>query len=185
VLSNVEIRIAISVGDLTIEGFDESCLRASSYLLRLGRTILSERPGQEIIDTHCTDTAHYFENNEIGDRGVLIESNRLYLACSLERISLGATVVGQLSSLSSLARLGLSVSLASNLVSATFGKSSPSALTFEVMNVGRRAIRIYPMAQLCHISFFRHLVPADLEYAGIYGGETRPIAADFHRRPSR
>lgn len=184
-LSSAEIRRAVEQGEVGLQPFEEACLRPSSYLLRLGTKVLVEKSGVEVVDVHQTDTAEFFEPREIASEGILIERDRLYLACSVERISLNPSIAGQLSLLTSFGRLGLHVNLSSHLVSATFGSGDPSALTFELMNVSRRPIRLYAMAQFCHLSFFRHGIAADLRYAGIYAGADGPIPANFRKRPSR
>lgn len=184
-LSSTEIITAINAGILAIRDYEEDCLRPSSYLLRLGRTILVQRPEIDVIDTRRTDTTDMFESHQIPAEGFLVHPGRLYLGCSLERLSLGPSIAGQLSLLSSLARVGLQANFSSTLVSATFGQDEPSALTFELFNQGNRPIRVYSGAKLCHILFFYHASPSSRKYNGIYGASALPVPADFAKRPSR
>src|SRR5882724_2135719 len=104
-LSSTDIRRVLGNGSVVMEEFDESCLRASSYLLRLSRTIKIARQGSEVVDTRSTDTGDLFEDGVIGEDGLVLEPCRLYLGSSIERIGLSSYIAGLLFLLSSFARV--------------------------------------------------------------------------------
>jgi len=184
-LSSTEIREALRDGSVVVQGFEETSLRPSSYLLRLDRQILEARSGVPTIDTRSSDTSPLFDARVIGEDGFELEPGRLYLASSVERIGLSAHTSGMLALLSSMARAGVSANFSSTLVSATFGISEPSSVTFEIVNVAPWKIRIYPGAKFCHLCLFLHGMDADLVYGGIYGNAHGPLPSNFSKRPSR
>ncbi|WP_407692897.1 dCTP deaminase [Pyxidicoccus xibeiensis] len=183
-LSSAEIQEARRVGELVIDGFDPDSLRPSSYLLKIGRRILVERAVGGVIDTRVTDASVMFEEREMDESGFVVEPGQFYLASSVEALRLSPRLSGQLSLLSSLARCGLA-GLSSNLICATFGSDAPGTITFEIANVSRQRIRIYPGVRWCHVFLSWHREPSDLQYRGIYSGASRPMPADFSRKPSR
>lgn len=184
-LSSADIRQALATGLLNIADFDRECLRPSSYLLRLAPVILVARGGGETVDTRQTDCAPLFERIVASEDGVVLQPGQLYLCSSIERVTLSSEISGMLSLLSCYARTGLGCNLSSNLVAATFGATEPGCITFEVINLARRPIRVYPGVKFCHITFFRHVVPSDLAYTGIYSSSNEARPSNFQRRPAR
>ena len=184
-LSNVDIIEFCKSGEIIIQGFEEECLRPSSYLLRIGNTILESKCCNSEIDTRSSDTASLFEKKIFNEDGIVLNPNILYLLSSHEKIGLSKQIYGELCQLSSLSRLGLCVNFSSTLVSATYGFKKPSSLTFEVINLSTNPIRIYPYVKFVHIKFGVHLSKCDMDYPGIYSGHSGPTPANFELKPSR
>jgi len=184
-LSGAELKAEIDAGHIRIEGLEIDCLRPSSYLLRLAPTLLVSRPGGGVVDTRQTDMAAHFDTRTVGPEGFDLQPGHLYLGNSVEKVGLAPDMAGTLFLLSSLARAGIAANFSASLISATFGISVPGTLTFEITNVAPWPIRIYAGVKFCHLCIFRHGLPADLEYRGIYGAALGPMPANFSRRPSR
>jgi len=183
-LSDQEILAEISSGGITIREFDESCLRPSSYLLRLAPEILVRSGEPRVIDTKLTDTCDLYRNVVIEEDGYPLRPNVLHLARSVESLSLGPGVCGDLSLLSCYARVGVMLNLGSNQVAATFGRDNPSVLAFEIVNLSPDTIIIYPGVKICHVRFCRHGSPAAVPYRGIYASGKKLLPANFSAKPA-
>lgn len=92
-------------------------------------------------------------------QGVSLLPGSVALASSLELLRLPENVMGMLSTLSHVARFGLSVLQESFFVAPGFGQRAPQALTFELVNHNPNAIRLQPGLPICHIGFQEVLDP--------------------------
>lgn len=184
-LSSTDIKKELEKKNIVIEDYNEECLRASSYLLRIGNIILEEKRNIDIIDTKNTDTKKFYQKSIIQESGFMLMPNKIYLLSSMERIRMPYNICGILNQISSLARIGLNVNGSSNLVSATFGNETASSLTFEVINLSNHKIRIYPYVKFVHISFYYHKSSSEIKYDGIYSGHNEPMPSNFQKKPSR
>lgn len=185
VLSDGDILRAIDAGEVAIDGFDAGCMRPSSYVLRLSSDILVRDGSAKVIDTKSTDTQSLFRRDIIDVEGYPLLPNKLYLARSVECVSLSAGICGDLSLLSCYARLGLLLNFGSNQVAATYGLRGSSALTFEIMNLSQDTIVIYPEVKFCHLRISRHESKAKRSYGGIYSSGSAITPANFQRKPAR
>lgn len=181
-LSDNEILSYIEKGDILIEPFDRKFLRASSVCLTLGSSILLVDESNRLVDVK--ESLSYPQFNEINineDGSVILPPSRLVLANTREALSLSHKIVGWMSNISSLARLGLQVVL-SNLISPGYGTERPSTLTLELINFLNRPIKIYPDMRICHVNFFEVDKVASQGYdrqVGRYSGEIDPLPSRF------
>ncbi|MGA6538211.1 dCTP deaminase [Stenotrophomonas sp. NPDC101269] len=185
ILSNEDIRRELQEGQLEMEGFHDECMRPCSYLLRLSPAILVRTGAPATVDTRKTDTSDLYESAVIGENGYAVHPNTLILAKSVERIRLGSSLFGELSVLSCYARIGLSLNLGSNHVAATYGADRPSIVTFEIVNVSRDVIVLYPGVKFCHLRLGRLVTPASISYRGIYASGNVITPSNFDRKPAR
>ncbi|WP_404468652.1 dCTP deaminase [Sutcliffiella horikoshii] len=184
-LSDVDLISLLEKGIIKITEFNHECLRPSSYLLRIGETILEEKETCKLIDTKSTDTKEFYYEKKITEEGFILKPGGFYLASSIEKVSIPPDYVAILNQLSSFARIGLAINFSSNLIAASFGMKSPSTITFEIKNLSANNIKIYPNVKLCHLSLFKHESKPDRVYNGIYGGRISPTPSNFLIKPSR
>jgi dCTP deaminase len=154
-LTAVEIRESIRRHELRISPFSDSLLKPASYALRLGtgfrRWMGSSTPIDFWEPESCAKSLSPIEEcNEI-----LLQPGDFLLARSLETIGLPVNLIGLLSTLSHLARAGISATRDSFLVSPAFGDGAPTELTFEVTSSAPMPVRLYSGMPFCHLLLSR------------------------------
>ena len=185
VLSDTDIFLIQNSEELMIVEMSNDCLRSSSYLLRLNDLILVRDGDPTIIDSRCTDTRSLFKEIKIPDIGFILEPQVLYLGASLEKLRLGNGICGELSLLSCYARIGINLNFGSNFVAATFGEDEPSRVVFEIINLSRDRILIYPGVKFCHLRLHKQKSRSKLSYSGIYSAGENIVASNFGRKPAK
>jgi dCTP deaminase len=153
-LGHDEIAEQMEQGRLSIDPFEPELLKRNSYVLRLGGSFrrISGDSEVDIADPEC---AALLAGEAFDSPSVVINSGSLVLAASLERISLPDDIVGVLSGISNVARLGVLVHATSAFINAGFGKAKPGTTIFEMATIGGRTVRLYRGLPICHIAFFR------------------------------
>jgi dCTP deaminase len=153
-LSHDEILKAQEAGDLSIEPFLPELVKRNSVLLRLGDRFREIKPSG-VIDVGDPESLRAHEGAAFEARDVVVSSDRLLLAASFERIALAPDLVGVLSGISNVARLGVLVHATSEFVNAGFGFGDPSRVIFELATVGSMRVRLRTGIPLCHLALFR------------------------------
>lgn len=151
ILSAKEIESCVRANRLRIEPFAADLLKPASYVLRLGRRFArwvpsseSLRPWAQAIDSSALI---YFESEKIE-----LQPGEVLLANTHERLALSASVAGILSTLSHLARLGISVTSGSTWVNPGFGQYAPTALTLEITYTNRTPVVLDSGMPVCHLA---------------------------------
>lgn len=177
ILSDKHILERIKKGEIIIEPFDETCVQPST------------------IDLHLSDEVRVFDNWEIGvvdtrvksdasrlvkvsPEGFIIHPNEFLLGSTVEKITLPDDIAAKLEGRSSLGRLGL-------VIHATAGYVDPGFygwLTFEISNLSRLPIKIYPKMKMAQICFFQMSSPVLKPYGSKnlgskYQGQKGPTAS--------
>jgi len=151
-LSANRISQLVKAKTIAIEPFDERLLKPASYVLRLGSECLVWREfGASVRLADYTANASDFERVRTED--LRLEPGKFVLASSFEVLRLPLELVGVLSTLSHVARFGLNVLQGSCLVSPGFGRTVPTALTFEIVNSNPNPIQLRPGLPICHLGF--------------------------------
>ena len=141
ILSGLEIKRQISLGNIDISPFDESRLNPNSYNLRLHNELLTY--AEDILDMRKPQRT---ESRLIPEEGFILLPGRLYLGRTVER-TFARNFVPMLEGRSSVGRLGLYVH-----VTAGFGDVGFSGYwTLEIQCV--HPVRIYPMVEICQIYY--------------------------------
>jgi dCTP deaminase len=151
-LARSEIERCIASGEMRVSPFSRDLLKPASYVLRLGTRFGSWRQDEEQIRPW---SSHYGDNDltiTSTSDSVLLRPGQFILGATEEVIGLSPRIAGLLSTLSHLARCGLSGVGTSSWVSPGFGWSHPTALTLELVNHGNRSIAIEPGMPICHIA---------------------------------
>jgi dCTP deaminase len=157
-LSANEIDRRVRTGEIALEPFDKRLLKPASYVLRLGTECLIWRKL-----TTPVQLAEYRPDHDDCERlkteDVLLLPGTFVLASSFELLRLPANLIGVLSTLSHIARFGLSVLQNSTLVSPGFGQDAPTALTFELFNSSPNSVQLRSGLPICHLGFQQILDP--------------------------
>lgn len=153
-LSHGEIIRAMKNRQVSIDPFTPELVKRNSYLLRLGsdfRRLCSD----EVLDIADEDCMRRNSGREFSADNVVIDSDSVLLASSFERISLAPDLVGVLSGISNIARLGVIVHATSEFVNAGYGWGAPGRVVFEMATLGRMRVRLYRGLPICHLAIFR------------------------------
>jgi dCTP deaminase len=161
ILSDRDIRAAISSGFLGVEPFDDADVQPSSIDLhvdRYFRTFHNARHPYIDVRKRMDDLT---ELVEVGQKeAFILHPGEFVLGSTREYVRLPDDLVGRLEGKSSLGRLGL-------LIHSTAGVVDPGFeghLTLELSNVANLPITIYPDMKIGQISLLRLSSPAENPY---------------------
>lgn len=183
ILSDRDIRVAISAGDIVIDPFDERNLQPASVDLHLGRFFATF----DTVKHHVIDPRKPLEGamiqHEIDDnRPFVMHPGGFALGLIAERTGVCDSMVGRLEGKSSVGRLGM-------LIHVTAGFLDPGNelnMTLELHNTADMPVLLFPGMPIAQIAFERISSPADNPYGARsltskYSGDTRPVASQMYR----
>lgn len=188
-LSDVDLAAALESGELVVDPMEPHQLQPASIDLRLDDTFLM-LPAQHPIMPSFIDPLD--PPQEPMRRRVVasgcrfpLEAGTFVLACTVETVELGHSLLGELAGKSSLARLGLIVE-AAGLVDPSFA----GQLTLELFNMTDRTILLTPGMRICQLKVSRLDSPCRRPYGsrGLgsrYQGQVGPTASRSHLKPAR
>lgn len=160
-LSDRDIRSAISDGDLGIEPFDADLVQPSSVDVRLDRYF---RVFNNSRYTHIDPKLEMEDLTtlvEVADgENFVLHPGEFVLASTLEKFTLPANLAGRLEGKSSLGRLGL-------LTHSTAGFIDPGFtgyITLELSNVANLPITLWPEMKVGQLALFGMSSPAETPY---------------------
>jgi len=167
-LTGPEIARQIKLGTIEIDPFDEANLNPNTYNLTLGRTLV--RYTGDVLDANRPND---YEEITLGDDGIILAPNRIYLGHSVERI--GADLfVPTVHSRSGAARLGFFSTITAELID--LGSHGQS--TFQIHVV--QPLRVYPGRSYSQVAF-QPVVGTIVKYDGKYQGSKGPRVSEIHR----
>src|SRR5258708_7494659 len=161
-LSDIDIKKAITAGDITIEGFDEKRLQPASYDILLGnRFILTESYTTQVIDP----VKKIFPQT----REVVLKDNESFtlhpavsiLGTTWDFVGAKSNYLIHISGKSSLARIGL-------IVHNTAGIINPGHylhITLELGNLNNVPIVLHPKMEIAQLLFSELTHPASHDYS--------------------
>ena len=166
-LSDRDLRAALSTGELGVEPFDDSLVQPASIDIRLDGLF---RVFDNTRYTHIDPARQQDELTTLvepapGDPFVL-HPGEFVLGATLERCSLANDLAGRLEGKSSLGRLGL-------LTHSTAGFIDPGFsghITLELSNVANLPITLWPGMKIGQLCLFRLTSPAEHPYGSAAAG---------------
>jgi dCTP deaminase len=153
-LGHDEIRELLDQERIGIDPFEPELLKRNSYVLRLGGSFRRVSAEAE-LDIADSESVRAHAGDAFDAESVQVNSTSLILASSLERVWLSPDIVGVLSGISNVARLGVLVHATSAFINAGFGLEGPGTTVFEMATIGGRVVRLYRGLPVCHLAFFR------------------------------
>ena len=183
ILSDRDIREAISSGRIGIDPFEEADVQPSSVDLhvdRYFRTFHNARHPFIDVKKPMEELTELIEVKP--DEAFILHPGEFVLGSTAEYVKLPDDLVARLEGKSSLGRLGL-------LIHSTAGYVDPGwdgYLTLELSNVANLPIALYHGMRIGQISFFRMSSEVDRPYGSPelrsrYQGQREPTASAFHR----
>ncbi len=169
ILSGLKIKEEVSVGNITINPFNDSLLNPNSYNYRLGRILLEIE--DDIIDPKKKTK---FKKIKIPKEGYVLKPNKLYLGSTVEVIG-SSKYVTQLIGRSSVGRLGLFLQVTAPL--GHVGCSHSWTLELKVVE----PLRVYPNMKVGQVTFW--CIDGEYEkYNGNYTKYTKPHISEFYKK---
>ncbi len=179
ILSDRDIRKAMTRGDIMISDFSESQIGPASVDLRLGSVfkvfkhydITHIDPAAGIPDEmlHTIDVPK--------DSSFIIHPGEFVLGIIHERVRISDSLCVRIDGRSSWGRLGI-------IVHSTAGFVNPGwdgHLTLEITNISRLPVMLRPGTRICQISFELLTSPAEnVKKSGKYAGESKPGASKIN-----
>lgn len=186
-LSDKDIRTAISTGRISISPYRPEMVQPSSIDVRLDRhfrVFENHRhafidPAQEQDDLTRLVTVE-------GDMPLILHPGEFVLASTYEKITLGDDIASRLEGKSSLGRLGLITHSTAGFIDPGFSGN----VTLELSNLANLPIALWPGMKIGQLCMFELSSPVTAPYGtGIYGsryqGQRGPTASrsfqNFHR----
>ena len=181
ILSDREIRTAIADRTLIIEPFDASMIQPSSIDLHVDSQFrVFDNTRYPFIDVR-KPMEDLTSLREVGpDEPFILHPGEFVLGSTLEKVTLGDSIVARLEGKSSLGRLGL-------LIHSTAGFIDPGwdgHVTLELSNVANLPVTIYPEMKIGQISFVQLTEPAATPYGtgdigSKYQGQRGPTPSKY------
>ncbi len=181
ILSDGDILKAIKKRQLLIKPFILFRLQPSSYDLCLYPEVL-------VFDNHKLSVIDIKKKVEVtrtvkidAQNGFILHPGEFILGSTAETFKIPGDLAAKLEGKSSLGRIGL-------IIHATAGYVDPGfqgQLTFEISNISKLPIKLYPGMKIAQICFFKMsssvLIPYGSEKLGSkYGGQKGPTASKIH-----
>jgi len=172
ILVDFEIKHAVANQELVIEPYDLKLIQPNSYDVRLDSKFSWHEAGKDIIDPYNGDSI-LKGLVSITEDSFILAPGQFVLGATLERFSLPADIVGQLTGKSSLARLGVMVHVTAGFIDAGFS-DPPAKITLEIVNVGVRPVKLHagmPIAQMVFTRTAYCEVPYNAKPNAKYNGQ--------------
>ena len=160
ILSDRDIRSAISAGEIRLEPLGDGCVQPASVDIRLDKRLLVFRNSRRAYIDVREDMSDLTEMEEIGGKPFMLHPNEFVLGSALEWLELPNDIVARLEGKSSLGRVGL-------LIHSTAGYVDPGwkgRLTLELSNVARLPIALRAGMRIGQLSFQRMSSAAERPY---------------------
>lgn len=160
-LSDVDLRVSIDVGDLVLDPLDPDLIQPSSVDVRLDRyfRVFNSTKHTHIDPAIPQDDLTSFVEVDDGEPFIL-HPGEFALGSTLEKVGLSDTLAGRLEGKSSLGRLGLMAHSTAGFIDPGF----TGHITLELSNVSNLPIKLYPTMKVGQLCVFRLSSPASVPY---------------------
>ncbi len=168
ILTGNEIKKKVEEKEIIIEPFDEKALNPNSINFRLGDKL-------KVYKNYVLDPKQKQETEiiEIGDEGYVLEADKIYLGCTMEKMG-SEKYVPIMSGRSSTGRLGLFVHITADLIDI----GSINHWTLQMHAV--QPVRVYKGMPIGQVTFWKPQGEISL-YHGKYQGSVEPMESQIWR----
>jgi dCTP deaminase len=150
-----DIQAEIKSGKIVIEPFLPELLKPASYVLRLGTGAIKWIKRKKPLKVWGPDASKDNLKKSEPEKEIIVRPYSLVLMPTLEKIKLPEDIVGFISTLSHMARFGITMQSNASIVSPGFGYKTPSALTLELFSVNPSPLKLKVGIPSCHLAFIR------------------------------
>jgi len=149
-LSNEDIKLALSDGALVVDPFRPDFIRAAGITMHLGERILKPLPGK-VVDLKNRVIPDYKEYLLTDDAPYMLMPGEFVLAHTLQKVSVGAKLGFLIEGRSTLARVGLTIVQTAMLV---YPGHRDRTVTLELANHGPNPILLYLRMKIARVALF-------------------------------
>ena len=159
-LSNEDIKVALESGELVVEPYEPSLLRASGMTLHLGYNLLKPRKGV-VVDVKSGAIPEYEEIILEDNEPYEIQPEEFLLGATYQKVSVGPSLGFIIEGRSTMARVGLTVVQTAMLV---YPGHRNRAVTLEIANHGPNPILLYPKMKIARVALIELKTPSTIVY---------------------
>ncbi len=159
-LSNEDIRLALSSGELVIEPFASEIVKAAGITMHLGPILLKPLPGK-VVDVKNNVVPDYDEITLTTEKPYKLMPSEFVLGHTFERVTVGSKLGFFIEGRSTLARVGLTIVQTAMLV---YPGHRNRAVTLELANHGPNPILLYPKMKIARVALFELRTPSSEIY---------------------
>ncbi|MCO6431199.1 MAG: dCTP deaminase [Deltaproteobacteria bacterium] len=159
-LSNEDIKKAITSGQLKIEPFSEKSIRACGVLMHLGAELLRPRPGK-VVDVKNRTAPDYDEITIGAEAPYPLQPGEFLLGHTYEKVTVGPTLGFLIEGRSTLARVGLTIVQTAMIV---YPGHRERCITLELANHGSNPILLYPKMKIARVALIELKTPSSEQY---------------------
>lgn len=174
-LTDKEIKEFIKQSKISIDPYDEKCVKPSNYEIHLGTTFLLPKPDM-VIDIKKGQIPDYEKVSVSENEGILLEPRQFLLGQTSEKISLDSDIGCFIDGRSTFARIGISIHQSATFV---LPGQDPHIITLEIFNAGNFKVRVYPHDKIGKLIFFKTAESNEQAYKdyGRYAGQSETTGA--------
>jgi dCTP deaminase len=151
----------INLKTIKMQPFTQDNLQPASYELTLSPVFRMFDPTIEVLDPMSDET--YTKEITINDGYLVLHPGEFVLGSSIEYIGLPSNMVGLVNGKSSLGRLGLQI----HATAGFFDPGFRGTATFEMSNVSRLPLRLYPGMLIAQMVFMQMTRASERPYGSI------------------
>jgi len=177
-LSDHEIRDALTVGLIQIDPLDETLIQPASIDVRLDSCFRTFNTHEYTHIDPSIEQPGLTELEEIGTGAFVLHPGEFALASTVETVTLPNDIAARCEGKSSLGRLGLMVHSTAGFIDPGF----TGTITLELSNVANLPIKLWPGMKIGQLCLFQLTSPADAAYGdgatgSRYQGQQGPTAS--------
>lgn len=159
-LSNEDIKNAIASGELVIDPFCPSYIRAAGLTLHLAAKLLKPLPGK-VVDVKTGGIPEYQEIMLSDQAPYTLQPGEFVLGSTYQKVTVGASLGFLIEGRSTLARVGLTIVQTAMLV---YPGHRQRAVTLELANHGPNPILLYPRMKIARVALIELKTPSSEQY---------------------
>ena len=171
ILTDVAIYEELKSGRLKIDPLDDEQIGPASVDLRLGRSFLTPKPAEGIIN--MTDPVNY-EPHTLDN--FIVPAHGFVLATTVEKVALPNDLTAFVEGRSSVGRLGLFIQNAGWVDPGFQGM-----ITLELYNANSAPMRINAGRRICQLVLARAVAPASRPYQGKYQNQIEATGSQIYK----
>ena len=170
-LSDEDLKRAISEGQLAIEPYNERSVRPAGVVLHLGELLLRPLPGC-VVDVK-TKVVPKYEPIELSEDGSFtLEPGDFILGHTYEAVTVGPKFGLLIEGRSTLARVGITIVQTAMLV---YPGHRNRAVTLELANHGPNPVKLYPKMKIARAAIFELRTPTKELYDDTGKYRSQPV----------
>lgn len=172
ILTAKAIETEVKNGNITIDPFEQKCLKPTSYIYHLAPKLV------QILEVGDKRKKIKTKELVIKERGLILEPNKLYLGTTVEMIG-SEKFVTSLTGRNTMAKLGMFLQITADL--GQLGKAHRWTLEIKVV----QRLRIYPNMEIGQVSFWIPKGDIDIQKVEFYATQNDPYPSQLYNQDKK